>query len=254
MECKNCLKTQAHDFHYCPECGAKVIRNRLTLKNLWTDIVQRYFDLDNRFLKTFIYLITKPKDVIDGYIKGVRKKYVNPISYFAIALTLAGVQIFLTKKFFPNAYDITSITASGQEELIQSTMALVQEYSGLITMLMIPVYALMAKIVFLNKKQYNYSELVVVFLYFAAEVGFIGFLPFMAFLFLGFNYGHLSPFALVFQILIAAYYLKVLYNLSTKGILLRTLLFLVVLAVFYIVSVLIAAILMVAFGLLPASS
>lgn len=251
MECKNCLNSQSKNFDYCPECGAKVIRNRLTLKNLWTDIIESYFDIDNTFLQTFLHLITKPEVVIDGYIQGVRKKYINPISYFAFALTLAGLQIFLISKFFPNAYDFSNIAASGQEEFMRTMMNSIQEYSSLINMLLIPVYALMARIVFINIKRYNYTELVVVFLYFAAEVSFISFIPFMALFALGFNYGQLSPFAMVFQVLLAAYFLKRLYSLSTKGIIFRTLFFLVVLSVFYIITVLITAVLLFAFGLLP---
>ena len=251
MECKNCLKSQPKDFDFCPECGARVIRNRLTARNLSQDVVQRYFDIDNTFLQTFIHLITKPEVVIDGYINGVRKKYVNPISYFALALTIAGLQIFVVRKFFPEAYDLSSITVDGQEEFANSMMASIQEYSSLITMAMIPLYALMARIVFINIKKYNYTELLVVFLYFAAEVGFISFLPFIGALFLGFSYGDTSPVAVGLQVLFGAYYLKRLYKLSVKGIIIRTLFFLVVLAAFYVVAVLITAVILYMTGMLP---
>jgi hypothetical protein len=251
MECKNCQHTEAEAFDFCPSCGAKVIHNRLTFKNLSVDIAERVFDIDNTFLKTFLHLLSQPEIVIDGYIQGIRKRYINPISYFAFALTLAGLQIFLVKKFFSNAYDFSSIAASGQEEFMSTMMNSIQEYSSLITMLMIPVYALMARIVFINIKKYNYTELVVVFLYFAAEVSFISFIPFMVLIALGFNYGQLSPVATVLQILIAAYYLKRLYALSTKGIILRTLFFLVILTMFYIVAILITLVLMFVFGILP---
>ncbi len=251
MECKNCGYLSDEGFDYCPQCGAKVIRNRLTFGNLWNDIIHRYFDIDNTFLRTFIHLITKPEVVIDGYIHGVRKKYINPISYFALALTLAGLQVFLSRKFFTEAYDLSAITVSGQEEFANSMMLSIQEYSSLITMLMIPVYALMARIVFFNVKKYNYTELLVVFLYFAAEIGFISFLPTIILLILGFNFGEISPIATLLQIVFGAYYLKRLYGLSAKGLMLRTLFFLVVLAVFYVIAVLIATVLMLAFGILP---
>ena len=251
MECKNCANLRDTEFDYCPQCGAKVIRNRLTFRNLWNDIIHRYFDIDNTFLRTFIHLITKPEEVIDGYIHGVRKKYVNPVSYFAFALTLAGLQVFLIRKFFPNAYDISTITTNGQEEFANTMMASIQEYSSLITMLMIPVYALMARIVFFNVKKYNYTELVVVFLYFGAEIGLISFLPTMALLVMGFSFGDMTLWTLLLQIIFAAYYLKRLYKLSTKGILLRTLFFLVVLAVFYIAAVVVTVIIMMSLGILP---
>ena len=251
MECKNCGYESEGEFDYCSQCGAKVIRNRLTTYNLWRDIIHRYFDIDNTFLRTFVHLITKPEVVIDGYIHGLRKKYINPISYFAFALTLTGLQVFLIRKFFPNAYDMSAMTVSGQEEFASTMLASIQEYSSLITMLMIPVYALMARIVFFNVKKYNYTELVVVFLYFGAEIGLISFLPTMAFLVMGFSFGDMTLWTVLLQIVFAAYYLKRLYKLSTKGIVLRTFFFLVVLAVFYIAAVVVTVIIMMSLGVLP---
>ncbi|MGB3152312.1 MAG: DUF3667 domain-containing protein [Maribacter sp.] len=37
--------------------------------------------MDNTFLKTLLHLLIKPEIVVDGYIGGIRKKYLNPISY-----------------------------------------------------------------------------------------------------------------------------------------------------------------------------
>lgn len=81
MDCKNCNNSLPIACSYCPDCGAKVIRNRLTLKNLWSDVTERFFNLDNTILKTFLHLCTTPDVVIQGYISGVRKKYMNPIGY-----------------------------------------------------------------------------------------------------------------------------------------------------------------------------
>ena len=254
MECKNCLHTESKDFDFCPECGAKVIRNRLTFKNLYNDAIERYFDIDNTFLKTFIHLITRPEVVIDGYINGVRKKYINPVSYFAFAITLAGLQVFLIQKFFPGAYDYTSLAAEGQEEFMRQSMDMIKEYSSVITMLFIPVYALMARIVFLKNDRYNYTELLVVFLYYAAEITYISFIPMLVAIALGANYGELSPYTLVLQVLFGAYYIKRLYRLSWKGILLRSLLFLVVLLVFYVIAVAIATVILIYLGMIPTTA
>ena len=251
MDCKNCQNSLPAEADYCPECGAKVIRNRLTMRNLWNDVVSKYLDIDNRFLKTFAHLLSKPEVVIDGYIHGTRKKYVNPISYFALALTLAGLQVFLTQKFFPEAYDMSAVTAEGQEELMNTVMGAMQEYSAVLTMIMIPVYALMARIVFLRNKKYNYTELLVVFLYYASEVGFLTFIPFLFLHIFGLNYADISMYALLFQVILGAYYIKRLYDLSTKGIILKTLLFLLVLVVFYVISVFITSILLVVTGNMP---
>ena len=251
MECKNCLYVQADDFDYCPVCGAKVIRKRLTFKNLWDDALRRYFDIDNTFLKTFVHLITQPEVVIDGYIRGVRKKYINPISYFAFALTLAGLQVFLIQKLFPSAYDYSSLATEGQEEFMRDSMDFIKEYTSLINMLFIPVYALMARIVFFRNKRYNYTELLVVFLYYAAEITFISFIPMLIAIGFGVNYGQLSPYVMIFQIIFGAYYIKRLYTLSWKGIALKSLLFFVVLLVFYVIAVAIATAILIWQGVIP---
>ncbi|WP_369598046.1 DUF3667 domain-containing protein [Mesonia mobilis] len=54
-----------------------------------------FLNYDNTFLKTYAHLFTQPHIVIGDYINGVRKKYLNVVSYITIALTLAG---FYTKK------------------------------------------------------------------------------------------------------------------------------------------------------------
>ena len=89
MNCKNCNLLISDKDNFCNSCGAKVIRNRLTIKSLFEDFSEQFLNYDNKFLQTFLHLFTKPEVVIDGYINGTRKKYVNVISYFAIALTLA---------------------------------------------------------------------------------------------------------------------------------------------------------------------
>ena len=107
MNCKNCEGSLRTDYSYCSNCGAKVIRNRLTIKNLWYDVTERFFNVDNTFLKTFLHLFSKPEVVVDSYVKGVRKRYLNPIAYFTIALTLSGILLYILKKFFLKDIDFS---------------------------------------------------------------------------------------------------------------------------------------------------
>ena len=100
MECKTCGSSLRSDFSYCPNCGAKIIRNRLTLKNVWQDLTFQVFNLDNTLFKTIRHLITKPEAVVESYIEGARKKYMNPISFFAIAITLSGLLFFLLRNVY----------------------------------------------------------------------------------------------------------------------------------------------------------
>lgn len=93
MNCKNCNTNLAVEQNYCFECGAKVIRNRLTLANIFSEVKEHLFQYDNKLLQTFILLFKKPEAIIVSYIEGVRKRYVNPISFFGVALTLSGLYV-----------------------------------------------------------------------------------------------------------------------------------------------------------------
>lgn len=176
MICKNCSNNLRTDFSYCPDCGSKIVRNRLTPKSLTYDFLERYFNLDNTFLNTIWHMIIKPENVCGGYISGLRKKYLNPVSMLAISLTLSGFVLFLMKKiawtsidFSKISYAQTSSGGVGTEKIMSATM----EYSSLLFLFYIPVLAF-ASYLFFNKKQYNFAEHVVTSIYSLTTFSIIG--------------------------------------------------------------------------------
>lgn len=178
MTCKNCNNTLRTDFSYCPDCGSKIIRARLTTKSLIYDFFERYFNLDNTFLKTVWHMVTRPDDVCGGYISGIRKKYLNPISMLAISLTLSGFIIFLMKKsawddidFSKISYVQTSTGGMGTEKIMASTL----EYSSLLFLFFIPILAFSSYLLF-NKKQYNFAEHIISSIYALTSFSILGFI------------------------------------------------------------------------------
>ncbi|WP_370478440.1 DUF3667 domain-containing protein [Tamlana flava] len=231
MTCKNCNTPILVEQNYCPECGAKVIRNRLTLKNLFQHFTETFFNYDNKLLQTFINLFKKPEDVIGSYIEGVRKKYANPISYFGIAITVSGLYLLIANKFFPEVMDYTIFTSPGQEEFQRRNVSFVQEYQSLFMMLYVPIYAIMARISFIGYNKFNYTELVVVFLYIQGQMSIVsGILGILAAA-IRINQGIFGLCAIPVMILYSAYSLKRLYNLNFTNIVLRTILFFVILLI-----------------------
>ena len=113
------------------------------------------------------------------------------------------------------------------------------EYQTFLLMLLIPIYALMAKIVFYNHKKFNYTEHLVIFMYVIAQLSILGLFLSIPSAALGFKIGGFSFFIIVLQMVYSAYCLKALYGLSLKGIILKTIFFLVVFVVFYILSMVI---------------
>jgi hypothetical protein len=244
MNCKNCKTDLTNTSGYCNTCGGKVIKNRLTIKALFSHFSEEFLNYDNRFFQTFVNLFKKPEDVIGCYINGTRKKYVNVITYFALAISITGIEYFILNNFFPGFLDISSYSAKGLETFTNDFIKTIQEYQSFVLMSFVPIYALMAKIVFFNIKKFNYTEHLVIFMYIIAQTSIVGALIFIPSASLGLKMEVISPFILVFQIVYSAYCLKRLYNFSLRGIILRTLFFLIVLFVFYITFIIIALILM----------
>ena len=244
MNCKNCNTILENNNNYCFNCGAKIIKNRITIKALFKSFNENYLNFDNKFLKTFIALFSKPDDVIGSYINGTRKKYVNVISYFAIAITISGIQIYVFSHFFPDLNNISSIITEAQQKNASTNLKFVRDYQSVIMMLYVPLYALQSRIVFLKNKTFNYAEHLVIFMYVLAQVSIIGSIITIFGALFGITLGSSSVVLLFFQIIFSAYCLKKLFQLSVKKIILKTLLFLLILFLFLILFSIIYTVIM----------
>ncbi len=168
MECKNCKHTHTEPFDFCPNCGAKVIRNRLTLKNLSVDIAQRVFDIDNTFARTFRHLFTRPDEVIESYVQGVRRRYLNPIGYFGIAITLSGILLLLMRRFFRDQINYDVFGQGANPEVMNKVMNIMFDMNTLIFIIYIPIFAISGWLTF-NRKSYNLTEYSVFYIYILAQ-------------------------------------------------------------------------------------
>lgn len=244
MNCKNCQSSLSETSDYCYSCGGKVIRNRLTMGNLFAHFSETYFNYDNKFLQTFVDLCRKPDVVINTYIDGTRKKYVDVISYFALAITLSGLQLYILNKFFPDAMDMSAWTVKGGEELQKKNMSFVQEYQSIIMMLYVPMYALISKIVFYNKKKFNYTEQLVIYMYIQAQISIASALITIILVISGVEFGLLAMFMIPAMIAYSAYCLKNLYDLSVAELILKSLIFFIILGIVGIIIILAATVIM----------
>ena len=246
MRCKNCANELTTYDTFCSKCGGRVIKKRITFKNLLSQFVEEFLNYDNRIFKTFIHLFTKPEEVINGYLKGVRKRYANPVSYFAIALTVTGLWMFISTKYFPGVFDFSAVTVEGQEEQINKQMKGIMEYQSLLFMLNVPIYALLSYFVFFTLRKYNYAEHLVFFLFTVAQITFAFFIPQIILMAVGLNIGQMSLITLPLQILYTAYCFKRVFDLSIGGLILRTMFFVLLL----IISLILIGIVQVVYGVL----
>lgn len=151
MNCKNCKTELNSEQSYCHNCGAKVVNERITTKGLISDFLDS-LGWDNQFIVTFRDLIIRPQLVFSQYLKGTRKKYTNPFTFFAIGVTLTVLVI----SFYSDK--LIDITAQSSIKPAENIMSSIPEEEGVSANEMQIDY--LEKLEVLNKKimyfQYNY--------------------------------------------------------------------------------------------------
>ncbi|MBR9845799.1 MAG: DUF3667 domain-containing protein [Algicola sp.] len=222
MKCKNCNTALSKLINYCPICGAKIVKKRLTFKNITADINEQFLNIDNKFLKTFIHLFSKPEDVINGFIDGTRKKYVNVIQYFAISLTLVGVQVFLMNTFFKDALEfdpnmfgpMMDSEAQKNNPFANFNIEEVNNFQSIIYILSVPVSTIATWISYyiLGIRHYNFTEHLVINLYYSGQIIFVTAILSILFLCFGLDYLLISGVISVLTFGYFFYVLKRVFN------------------------------------------
>jgi Protein of unknown function (DUF3667) len=223
MNCKNCQNELEESDQFCRICGAKIISERLSLKNTWNEFTDRYLNIDNTFIKTYLGLFKNPSAVIGGYINGTRKKYINVFSYFAIALTLTGFQIFIVRKFYPESLELPFGLGANMPENY-GNIDWVYDFISIITLINLPIYALVAKLTFIGHKKYNYVEQLVIMTYVFSQYSITTFPIILIAIPAGVNYYLLGYCVFIPLFMYTAYVYTKLYKLTWGQIVLRSLL------------------------------
>jgi hypothetical protein len=141
---------------------------------LFTDIVERFFDLDNSFYRTFKGLTVRPEVVIGGYIDGVRRRFLNPMTYLGFALGLAGFMFYVMRNYGMDAIDLSILGESSKAPVQQKIMDFSMEYNNFIYLTFIPVIAISGILSF-NSRGYNLPEHLVSAIYTLAHLAILTF-------------------------------------------------------------------------------
>mgnify|MGYP003668858395 CR=1 FL=1 len=180
MDCKNCKNILRDVDGFCSSCGARIIDERISLRFLFKEFLDKVLSVDNKLLKTFFHLFTKPEVVIDGFIKGVRKKHYNPVNYLLVSITLSGIYLYFLKDIAFETLGINSGQGSGNPfedpEFLKKFVDLTTDYQALLSVANIPLYGFISWLVFLNKKKYNFYEHLIIYLYAASQIVILSFL------------------------------------------------------------------------------
>ncbi|TDT41906.1 uncharacterized protein DUF3667 [Maribacter spongiicola] len=246
MSCKNCSSTLVNYSLFCNQCGAKIVNDRITIKNISADAFQNIFGWDNRFFLTFRKLITAPQILIGEYLNGTRKKYINPFTFLGIGSAIA-IFVFnffaddflalqvdsnkqtieMTSKImssrFGSDFDVESFKKD-QLKLITKMNTLTLKYFNILVLLLIPIYTFIAKLVY--RKPYNYAEHLVI-------NSFIQGITFWAMTFIFVISIYTSPtiylLSIFFSIFFYTYAYGKLYNLTIAESILKIFLFIAIL-------------------------
>jgi len=257
MNCKNCKTELSADDNFCNNCGAKVIKERITIKKLFSNLLIS-LGWDSNFFITLRYLLSKPQVIIKEYINGTRKKYTNPFTFFAISLAIS---LFVfnqyseqfiqmsTKTIFQQNEQSASISLpdnskslkllgyKSKDEFLKGIMVIQLKYYNLISFLYLPLFTLIAFLVF--RKPYNYGEHLIINTYFLSISTFFGLFSFIFGLLTGIN---LLLYANLFTFIYYSYAYKKVYELTFGQLLLKILKFIGVLLLVIIISILIITI------------
>tara|TARA_B100000780_G_C21101223_1_gene444376 strand:- start:799 stop:1599 length:801 start_codon:yes stop_codon:yes gene_type:complete len=259
MNCKNCLAIIPDQADFCSNCGAKVIKERITLRKLMHNFFDEFFGWDNKYLLTTFYLITQPQLVLGDYLNGVRKKYVSPFAYIAIGAAMATLiynlfideyleitrvynyteqQIFEADSSISEADKLSQLDESIQTNMMVQTFVI--KYFNFLTFLFIPFYALISFIVY--RKPYNFGEHLIIACYVQGFLFLTNIILFLLSLVI-------SPYFFSFNVILAiVYYLYAygkLYGLNVGQSLSKLMIFLGVMVVvsvaFFLLAIGIAA-------------
>ena len=261
MNCKNCIIELTENDNYCNNCGAKVVKERITIKSLFSNFLEA-LGWDSNFFTTIRYLISKPQIIIKEYINGTRKKYTNPFTFFAISLTISlfvfshySEQLFLMSSTtnLQQTNEIESVSPSrtnkqnnsvklfgskNKTEFLKNFINLQLKYYNLISFLSLPLLTLIAYFVF--GKPYNYGEHLIINTYFQSITTFIGVVLFIFALLTKIN---LFKYAEGVTFLYYSYAYKKIYELSFGKLLLKILKFFGILLLLFFIFIIIIVIL-----------
>lgn len=112
--CENC--GNALTGPYCAACGQAAIDYHRSFGSILADAADAFFNLDERFLKTFGLLLFKPWRLTLEFIEGKRVRHVHPLRVYLIA----SVTFFLVIKFLSRDTHFQARPAGGEPALVLS--------------------------------------------------------------------------------------------------------------------------------------
>jgi hypothetical protein len=275
MNCKNCNEILENDALFCDNCGAKIVKNRITFKFLMLELFS-VLGFNNLFFTTLKKMFLAPNEVLNEYLNGIRKRYVNPFAYLAVGAALSLIIFnFFSKDYLEMQATVNQSQTKEIKELANKDLSKIKNLSteefnklkaklqfakkqlryldkwagfilrnfNIITFLFLPFYALLSKLTY--TKPHNFGEHIVINSYI---LGTTMFLTLFSFLLGMLIHPSLLSYSILATLVYYLYSFSKLYKLSFGKSLLKLLRFIGVFILISIVILIIASIIGVIIG------
>ena len=175
-QCLNCASPTPDAF--CSSCGQEAIDTRVRFRDQVFDFFGEVFSFESRLPRTLWVLFTRPGELTVAYNSGRRVAYVTPLKtylfasavFFAISALLAshaqptaGVEAIMAQLDRPDHGGVPAFFVPAMKAVVRDPNGLGTVFQDLFSrasVVVIPMYALMLRLVYRGRRRY-YGEHVV---------------------------------------------------------------------------------------------
>ena len=177
--CLNCQANLSQKNNFCANCGQKVNIHRISLHEIFHDLLHYFTHADTGIFFVLKQLIKQPGIVVKEYISGKRKKYISPVTLLLISAGILYVAFHVFNLSEINTSNLAkpetfAFKTEHQKQLYTVTYEraiklnnFFSNYSKFVTMVAVPLIALLFWLFFI-KARLNFAEHVVALMFFTA--------------------------------------------------------------------------------------
>ena len=153
----------------CTACGKMKKPRRITLKLLFSDVINVLFNFEKGFLYTIRELLLRPGKTVGSFLDGSnRYRLYNPFRFAFVAISLS-ILLYILTDLYEQAMLLVNVHADEAEQ----SLNIVQKYGSLISLALIPFIALGSWLFF---RRINYAEHIVANFFVFGQVSILGLL------------------------------------------------------------------------------
>ncbi len=162
-KCLNCGSEISGPF--CVTCGQNSSTERLNIRQLFSNAMGHFFNLDSVVPKTILDLSRNPGQVAKRYVAGERIAYVSPFRYClaAVALMMVTYSLIIQKTNMGH-FEPDALLSPSKMDFQIEVNEFIMRHLNKITFAILPLQALVLKGLF-RKSRYNYAEVLSFSLY-----------------------------------------------------------------------------------------